>query len=691
MSSGKCQIIHWRQGHKDECGLLTTGMHLKRGSDFSERSSEKQSEPNFANESIAHGSPNKELGCSSTGRSERPSENIASDLLTTRAGLEEMKEFKVPPSKSTKSVTSVNVVSPGTKLSKTRTSCTNEVVDCHSHLPNGNLASGDVMSARLSHKKSIRRVASSEMLVTDASKRRNSTSSSSSRLESVTADKEDDSRLLKGKEARSSSFNASAHSQDHSNDLKNSVWRKVQHLRSKQSRNDETIFSYELFVKLYSCDEELRPFGLKNCGNSCYANTVLQCLAFTRPLTSYFVRGLHSNACQKRDWCFICEFEFLILKAREGQSSLSPIRILSKIQNIGSHLGNFREEDAHEFLRYAVDTMQSVCLGEARAQGPCGEDTTLVGLTFGGYLRSKITCMRCLGKSERFERIMDLTVEIGGNIETLEEALAQFTADETLDGENEYCCSRCKSYVKAKKKLTVLEAPNILTIVLKRFQSRNFGKLNKSVRFPEILNMAPYMCGRSDRSAQYGLYAVVVHRNRMNDASAGHYVCYIKTSRGQWFGINDSVVMPVELERVLLEEAYMLLYARNCPRAPTVPGSSEETHGAKPKRRSLEAVPSSLNTSKARSNIQSSSNDPPKTQQKNGKYPYWITPNDWRSNKLQDTDDWRRHLVDSSSESSSLFSWSDASSCSTASTKDSVKSEDFSDFLFGEAGASWYK
>lgn len=50
--------------------------------------------------------------------------------------------------------------------------------------------------------------------------------------------------------------------------------------------------------------------------------------------------------------------------------------------------------------------------------------------------------MRCLGKSERYERIMDLTVEIDGDIETLEEALAQFTADEVLDGENKYNCSR---------------------------------------------------------------------------------------------------------------------------------------------------------------------------------------------------------------------------------------------------------
>lgn len=50
--------------------------------------------------------------------------------------------------------------------------------------------------------------------------------------------------------------------------------------------------------------------------------------------------------------------------------------------------------------------------------------------------------MKCLGKSERFEQMMDLTVEIDGEIGTLEEALAQFTATETLDGKNRYHCSR---------------------------------------------------------------------------------------------------------------------------------------------------------------------------------------------------------------------------------------------------------
>lgn len=42
--------------------------------------------------------------------------------------------------------------------------------------------------------------------------------------------------------------------------------------------------------------------------------------------------------------------------------------------------------------------------------------------------------------SNRYENMMDLTVEIHGDVESLEECLDQFTAKEWLDGENKYKC-----------------------------------------------------------------------------------------------------------------------------------------------------------------------------------------------------------------------------------------------------------
>ena len=50
--------------------------------------------------------------------------------------------------------------------------------------------------------------------------------------------------------------------------------------------------------------------------------------------------------------CFTCEFESLVLKSKDTKSPLSPKGILSQLRSTGSQLGNGREEDAHEFLRY---------------------------------------------------------------------------------------------------------------------------------------------------------------------------------------------------------------------------------------------------------------------------------------------------------------------------------------------------
>ncbi|XP_061350061.1 ubiquitin carboxyl-terminal hydrolase 17-like [Gastrolobium bilobum] len=442
--------------------------------------------------------------------------------------------------------------------------------------------------------------------------------------------------------------------------------------------SDKGLFPYDLFVKLYNWNKvELRPFGLVNCGNSCYANAILQCLAVTPPLSAYLLQGLHSKSCTNKKWCFTCEFESLILKSKDTKSPLSPMAILSQLKNIGSELRNGREEDAHEFLRHAVETMQSVCLMESgvNASDSLKEETSLMGLTFGGYLRSKIKCMKCGGKSECQERMMDLTVEVEGEIATLEEALRRFTSTETLDGENKYHCIRCKSYEKAKKKMTVSEAPNVLTIALKRFQSGKFGKLNKPIRFPEILDLAPFMSGTSDLPI-YRLYGVVVHLDIMNASFSGHYVCYVKNFHSRWFRVDDSVVTAVELERVLTEGAYMLFYARCSPRAPRSIRNRIVSSDSKNKVNG-KAVMKSRYVSAATECMTSS-----------------ISPDG--SPALEKTIYSKFHHLrrileeDSSSDNSSLISSnSDEGSCSTDSTCESTSTDDFADYIFGDLGRGW--
>uniref|UniRef100_A0A803NXS6 ubiquitinyl hydrolase 1 n=1 Tax=Cannabis sativa TaxID=3483 RepID=A0A803NXS6_CANSA len=330
------------------------------------------------------------------------------------------------------------------------------------------------------------------------------------------------------------------------------------------------LFPYEEFVKFFQCDMfNLSYRGLLNCGNSCYANAVLQCLTSTKPLIIYLLRKSHSRSCCGKDWCLMCELEQHVMMLRETGGPLSPSRILLHMRSINCHIGDGSQEDAHEFLRLLIASMQSICLeglgGESKVD-PRLQETTFVQHTFGGHLRSKVKCLRCRHESERYENIMDLTLEIYGWVESLEDALTQFTTPEDLDGENMYRCGRCATYVRARKQLSIHEAPNILTIVLKRFQEGKYGKINKCITFPDMLDMIPFMTGTGDIPPLYLLYAVVVHLDTLNASFSGHYVSYVKDLQGNWFRIDDTEVQPVAMSHVMSEGAYILFYMRSCPR-----------------------------------------------------------------------------------------------------------------------------
>ncbi|KAI9106808.1 hypothetical protein K1719_022336 [Acacia pycnantha] len=328
----------------------------------------------------------------------------------------------------------------------------------------------------------------------------------------------------------------------------------------------DVLFPYDEFVGFFSRDKlGFPPCGLLNGGNSCFANAVLQCLSFTRPLVSYLLEKGHSKECSLDDWCFLCEFQIHVERARQSSQAFSPMNILSHLPNIGGTLGYGRQEDAHEFMRFAIDAMQSDCLhefGGEKAVPPSLQETTLIQHIFGGRLQSQVICSNCDKISNQYENMMDLTVEIQGDVASLEECLDQFTVKEWLHGDNMYKCDGCNDYVKAWKRLTIEQAPNILTIALKRFESGRFGKLNKRINFPETLDLSPYMSEAGDGSNIYKLYAVVVHLDMLNASYFGHYICCIKDFQGNWYRVDDWKVMSVELEEVLSQGAYMLLYSR---------------------------------------------------------------------------------------------------------------------------------
>uniref|UniRef100_A0A8C7ZB12 Ubiquitin carboxyl-terminal hydrolase n=1 Tax=Oryzias sinensis TaxID=183150 RepID=A0A8C7ZB12_9TELE len=300
--------------------------------------------------------------------------------------------------------------------------------------------------------------------------------------------------------------------------------------------------------------------GLQNMGNTCFLNSALQCLTYTPPLANHMLSREHSKTCQEPGFCMMCTMQNHIIQVFANSGNvIKPIGVLNELKRIAKHFRYGSQEDAHEFLRYTVDAMQKSCLPGTKLDRQT-QATTFIHQVFGGYLRSRVKCLSCKAVSDTFDPFLDITLEIK-MAPSVSKALEQFVKPEQLDGENAYKCTKCKKMVTASKRFTIHRSPNVLTLSLKRFANFTGGKITKDVKYPESLDLRPFMSQSQGEPQNYGLYAVLVHSGF--SCHAGHYFCYIKASNGQWYQMNDSSVSVSDIRSVLNQQAYVLFYIKS--------------------------------------------------------------------------------------------------------------------------------
>ncbi|XP_062330990.1 ubiquitin carboxyl-terminal hydrolase 42 isoform X2 [Osmerus eperlanus] len=300
--------------------------------------------------------------------------------------------------------------------------------------------------------------------------------------------------------------------------------------------------------------------GLQNLGNTCFLNSAMQCLTYTAPLTNYMLSREHSKTCHEPGFCMMCTMQNHITQVFANSGNvIKPIGVLNELKRIAKHFRYGSQEDAHEFLRYTVDAMQKSCLPGTKLDRQT-QATSFIHQVFGGYLRSRVKCLNCKAVSDTFDPYLDVALEVK-TAPSITKALEQFVKPEQLDGENAYKCTKCKKMVPASKRFTIHRSSNVLTISLKRFANFNGGKIAKDVRYPEYLDLRPFMSQSHGEPQVYALYAVLVHSGF--SCHAGHYFCYIKASNGQWYQMNDSTVAVSDIRSVLNQQAYVLFYIRS--------------------------------------------------------------------------------------------------------------------------------
>ncbi|RDX64082.1 Ubiquitin carboxyl-terminal hydrolase 23, partial [Mucuna pruriens] len=304
--------------------------------------------------------------------------------------------------------------------------------------------------------------------------------------------------------------------------------------------------------------------GLRNLGNTCFLNSVLQCLTYTEPLAAYLQSGKHKTSCHVAGFCALCAIQNHVSRALQSTGRiLSPEDLVGNLRCISRNFRNARQEDAHEYMVNLLECMHKCCLPSGvPSESPGAYEKSFVHKIFGGRLRSQVKCQQCSSCSNKFDPFLDLSLEIF-KADSLQKALANFTAAEWLDGgEREYHCQKCKQKVRALKQLTIHKAPYVLTIHLKRFHAHDPGqKIKKKVQFGCALDLKPFVSGSYDGDVKYSLYGVLVHSG--SSTHSGHYYCYVRTSNNMWYTLDDNRVSHVSEREVLNQQAYMLFYVRD--------------------------------------------------------------------------------------------------------------------------------
>lgn len=349
-----------------------------------------------------------------------------------------------------------------------------------------------------------------------------------------------------------------------SNDKAAAVIKTKNLLKSKDGPPAPKIYLFSGNLDYALKKNSSRGSGLVNYGVTCYLNSAMQVLTYTAPLSNYLLRSSHRSHCKlhkEGSFCMLCTMHHhVVLAEKNASQSFRPNKVICNLKSIASHLSANRQEDAHEFFRYTVEALQNASLaGLNKNLDNISKRTTAIYQMFGGYLRSRITCRKCNNVSDSYDFCLDLSLDISKQVcETLSSCLRLFIKPENLMGGNAYKCSHCKAKCPAYKQFTIWQAPNILTIQLKRF-TPTMAKNHRYVEYPLQLNLREYMSVKRD-DIIYDLYAVLVHTGF--GCSHGHYFTYAKAGNGQWFCYDDTSVYPVSAKTVQEQRAYLLFYSK---------------------------------------------------------------------------------------------------------------------------------
>jgi len=141
--------------------------------------------------------------------------------------------------------------------------------------------------------------------------------------------------------------------------------------------------------------------------------------------------------------------------------------------------------------------------------------------------------------------------------------ITDFFSNESLQN---FFCKVCNRKCSAVRHTTIVRAPTVLIMQLKRFNP--FGGKNRlNVRTNMFLNLTKFTSNQA--FTRYRLNGIIEHLG--SGMNFGHYVCAMRGfNDNEWFKFDDSETSTINEQTVIEKmEPYILFYTRIPPKSPT--------------------------------------------------------------------------------------------------------------------------
>ena len=288
--------------------------------------------------------------------------------------------------------------------------------------------------------------------------------------------------------------------------------------------------------------------GLRNFGNACYMNAIVQCLAHLPGFGKGMEGGKEevSRLGKSRGGIYRALMDVFAELRSERQSFPSVISLKSALSVISPQFLSYDQHDSHEFLRLLLSSLHDELnrvlspppglkltrsissgndmqtLAEIWWKDSLSRGNSVVTDLFQGQLVNTLKCSRCGNCKYTFDAFWDLSVSIPEvytlRTVNLTHCLDDFTCEKLVEGVK---CKVCGSPQNHKATMKVNRFPPLLVVHLKRFAVNSVGgmKVNTPVLCPlKGLDMGKY--GLESGRRVYELSGVVHH---YGDVDFGHY------------------------------------------------------------------------------------------------------------------------------------------------------------------------